>query len=139
MKSLSFAFKKRVVNEFHSLLKDKLLGSYFNLDTLHYLSKRKVYKLLKLSFESEGKKFDKKTLKDIALLLSKVNFNSLSKSDVKNIYKILLKRDIYFLINDMIGNIYFIFFNLIQFREKNETKSSNFILEIFKQMRILII
>lgn len=139
MKSISYAIKKKVVNEFYNLLKVKLQLSYYELDNLKYLSKRKVFSLLKLSFESKGVEYDKRALKDISLVLSKLDFQNISKREVKSLYRTLLKRDINFLVKKMIGCIYFALFELLEFRDSVLTKISNFINVIFKSMRILLI
>ncbi len=139
MKSISYSVKKKVVSEFYNILKINLKYSYLELDSFHLLSKRKIYKLLKLSYQSQGIDYKKQILKDMSLILSCKYFDNLSKSDVKHIYNFLLKKDIYQFVKLTIGNIYLAMFSLMEFKVNWSDKLSSFIFKIFNTMRILTI
>lgn len=138
MKKVNFNVKKEIVTQFILKLNKKLGSFYIDITSLGFLSKRKIYKLLKLSFQSEGKDFVKSELNSIALFLSNSDFLSSSKTNIRRVYKELKKTDIYSLINS-IDDIYQLLELLLKYKSILETKTPKETKNPFEQMRVLLI
>lgn len=111
---VTLKWMKSVIRKFQKTLNAKLMNCFFDIKSLGYLSWRKVYKLLKLSFENENKSYDKRQLKLVAKFLEFYNDDLSNKKNVKFLYKLISLNNVFNLILSIPVEVFeYIFNNLL--------------------------
>ena len=130
MNNLSLKIKKTVIKKFLKELNKKIKSFYFDLNVLSCLSKRKIYKLLKIAYQVDGIKIDKKELKEYAYILSKINSHKLNKKDVNFLFKQITTTDI----TKHINKISYDFINIAELLKNNSIFPNKFFNYIHKRI-----
>ena len=99
MKKITLKIKKRIVNDFLTEINKKLKSYKFDLKTISYLSKKTIFKLLKLSYQADGIEFDKIKLKQTSKFLFEVSRNDKTKKTVAKIFDDITSQDMDLLID----------------------------------------
>lgn len=86
MKKISLKIKRKIVDNFLLEINKKLKSYKFDLNTISYLSKRSIFKLLKLSYQADGDTFDKLKLKQTSKFLFDISREEKNKKRITKIF-----------------------------------------------------
>ena len=99
MKKISLKIKKKIVDDFLIEINEKLKLYKFDLNTISYLSKRSIFKLLKLTYQADGLEFDKAKLKQTTKLLFEISKEKNSKRSIKKVFNNITSQKMELIIN----------------------------------------
>ena len=134
MKNLSLKNKRRIVNHFLLEINEKLKSYSFDLKTISFLSKRSVFKLLKLAHQADEISFDKVKLKETALFLFKVSREKQTKKIVSKIYNNITSNDMELMIDKTSSDFIYISHQYLDNSIHPETSFTN----IFKKQYLCL-
>ena len=99
MKKISLKIKRKIVDNFLLEINKKLKSYKFDLNTISYLSKRSIFKLLKLSYQADGITFDKSKLKQTSKFLFGLSRQKQSKKVITKTFNDITSQNMDLLIN----------------------------------------
>ncbi|MCK5807211.1 MAG: hypothetical protein KAG91_02335 [Mycoplasmataceae bacterium] len=99
MKKTNLKIKRKIVNDFLIEINNKLKSYKFDLKTMAHLSKRSIFRLLKLSYQADEIEFDKSKLKQTAIFFFEVSREKQTKKTVSRIFKQITSEDMELVVN----------------------------------------
>ncbi|MCR8613015.1 MAG: hypothetical protein NC236_00845 [Mycoplasma sp.] len=93
-KRITLKHKKTILRKFILMLNNNLDKLYLSTNSFSNLSSRKIYKVLKIIFYLNDKKYSKKDLKLMSKIFANITLDLSKKRNVNFLFKSLFKRNI---------------------------------------------